>query len=236
MDSIKRASQKELIQPEYWNFWQQPATNNPRWRAEATDLANRLSTLVPDLETRHVLDYGCGQGLVATCLSTKVKAIDLWDNSQKAIKQAQEVCRSCHNVKILKNLSTEKVYDLILVSSVIQYITEEQLQKSMALWKQMLKPGGLVLITDIIPTRRRIASEILALVRFAVKYGLLFNMLLTGIRELPQYWYKSRKRPLTYYDPNTIAELSAATGFKLEFVSNPNIFPTRYAVLLCLSQ
>ena len=145
-----------MNQPEYWSFWQQPAADNLRWQAEATDLARRLTVLIPHLNEYHILDYGCGQGLVAERLAPKVKAIDLWDSSETARKQAQKICLSHPNVKVLTRLHESPLYDLILVSSVTQYMTENQLQESMGLWRRMLKTKGLVLITDIIPPRRRI--------------------------------------------------------------------------------
>ena len=225
-----------MNQPEYWSFWQQPAADNLRWQAEATDLARRLTVLIPHLNEYHILDYGCGQGLVAERLAPKVKAIDLWDSSETARKQAQEVCLSHPNVKVLTQLHESPLYDLILVSSVTQYMTENQLQESMGLWRRMLKTKGLVLITDIIPPRRRIFREIFALLRFAARYGLLVRMLLEGICGLPKYWHRSRQHALTHYSRKKIAELALATGFELEPVANPNIFPSRYAVLMRLKR
>jgi len=223
---------EQTNQPEYWSIWQQPAADNPRWQAEAADLASRLSNVVPDLKVRHILDYGCGQGLVAAHLAPEVKAVDLWDSSQRARKQAEAVCRDYPNVKVLSHLPDSEVYDLILVSSVTQYLTGDQLLEAMSRWKRILKSDGLVLITDIIPPQRRIASEIFALLRFAARYGLLLQMLLDGIRDLPNYLLRSQQHPLTQYSLEEISGMASATGFETEPVANPNIFPTRHAVFL----
>jgi len=179
-----------------------------------------------------ILDYGCGQGLVAARLAHRAKAIDLWDSSQTAREQAQEICREYSNANVLTQLPDSALYDLILVLSVTQYMTDAQLREAMGLWKEMLKPDGLVLITDIIPPQRRMVNEVFALLRFAVRYKLLFSMILDGIRDLPNYWQRSQEYPLTHYALETVAGMASVAGFELETVSNPNMFPTRYAVLL----
>lgn len=219
-------------QTDYWSSWQRPAARCPRWLAEAEELASRLRVWAPFMSTGRVLDFGCGQGLVAARLAADVPAIDLWDSSEVGRAQAQAVCKDLPNASVLTRLPETATYAFILVSSVTQYMTGSELQDAMLLWKKMLLPNGHVLLTDIIAPPRRVGSEIGALIRFSFRNSLVMHMVLEAIRGLPGYWRRSQKQPLTHYDSETIQKLAESAGFAIRGVDNPNMFQSRFAVLL----
>lgn len=217
---------------DYWKYWQHPAIGDRRWEAEADDLITRLCRLLRPMPEWKVLDYGCGQGLVAARLAPLVARLDLWDASAVAREQSRQTCQHLDNVCVLTHLSPQTEYDFILVSSVTQYLTEPELNEAVIAWKQLLRPGGRILVTDIIPPRRRVPSEIIDLLRFAVRYRVMTAMLVDGLRRFPAYLRNSRQQPLTHYSPEWFVKQSAELGLRAQQVTNPNIFSARYAMLL----
>ena len=94
-----------------------------------------------------VLDFGCGFGHVAEMLSSRVEELFLWDASANMRSHARLKLDGQRNIKFL-DLSDPKTpphdlcFDLILVNSVVQYMTLDEFSTWLITVAQMLAPGG----------------------------------------------------------------------------------------------
>jgi 2-polyprenyl-3-methyl-5-hydroxy-6-metoxy-1,4-benzoquinol methylase len=98
-----------------------------------------------------VLDVGCGTGLVSNLFADKYKnsrftAVDFSDSIDYASNFA--TTNGINNVKWVKtdflNFKTSKKYDVIICCGVLHHIP--QYEKALAKIKQLLKPGGKLLL------------------------------------------------------------------------------------------
>ena len=73
---------------------------------------------------------------------------------------------------------TEKSVDLAVMNSVAQYMTPAELDQAFAVVKRLLKPGGRLVVGDILRPEVGMARDVLALLRFAATHGFLKDALI----------------------------------------------------------
>ena len=72
---------------------------------------------------------------------------------------------------------TEKSVDLVVMNSVAQYMTPEELDPRFAVVRRLLKPAGRLVLGDILRPEVGMASDVLALLKFARTHGFLKDAL-----------------------------------------------------------
>jgi ubiquinone/menaquinone biosynthesis C-methylase UbiE len=108
----------------------------------------------------------------------------------------------------------EKSVDLAVMNSVAQYMTPRELDSALAVIRRLLKPGGRLILGDIMRPEVGMPSDVLALVRFAATHGFLKDALIglvsTALSDYRQL--RSRVGLQRYGEAAMIAKLAAA-GF-----------------------
>ena len=145
------------------------------------DVAEQLAAFVPRPDAR-VLDYGSGEAIHAGLVANRAREVLLCDAA--ASVRAVIAARFVDNPKI-KVLAPEEVQhlpdqslDLIFVNSLVQYLTETEFDRMLALWRRLLAPGGVLIVADVIPPSVGPLSDGLALIRYAAANGFLGAALL----------------------------------------------------------
>jgi len=120
----------------FWNTYYQ---DGQAVRLEALEFVRQLENLLGITATMRVLDFGCGAGFVAEALAPKVRALYLWDVYPYQLNRARERLGRYENVAVLDlpapaNPRPPLRFDLILVNSVIQYMTASELQGWLPRW------------------------------------------------------------------------------------------------------
>ena len=145
------------------------------------DVAEQLAAFVPRPDA-HVLDYGSGEAIHAGIVANRAREVLLCDAA--ASVRAVIAARFVDNPKI-KVLAPEEVehlpdrsLDLIFANSLVQYLTEAELDRMLALWGRLLATGGVLIVADVIPPRVGPLSDGLALIRYAAANGFLGAALL----------------------------------------------------------
>jgi len=145
------------------------------------DVAEQLAAFVPRPDAR-VLDYGSGEAIHAGIVANRAREVLLCDAA--ASVRAVIAARFVDNPKI-KVLAPEEVehlpdrsLDLIFANSLVQYLTEAELDRMLALWRRLLATGGVLIVADVIPPRVGPLSDGLALIRYAAANGFLGAALL----------------------------------------------------------
>jgi SAM-dependent methyltransferase len=92
----------------------------------------------------------------------------LWDAAESMLVRARSHLAGHPNVHFLdlsgsSDPPEDLRFDLILVNSVVQYMTEDEFLAWLARWREQLAPSGQIVISDLIPPDHPQPADILAL-------------------------------------------------------------------------
>jgi ubiquinone/menaquinone biosynthesis C-methylase UbiE len=165
-----------------------------------------------------VLDYACGEALAAVKVADACSTLFLAEPAPGV--RGRLIARFAPNTKIrvrsleeLKNM-TEKSIDLVVMNSVVQYMTVEELDSALAVVRRLLKPNGRLVLGDILRPEVGMLTDVIALLRFAAKCGFLKDAL-TGLASTALSDYRQLRGRLglqRYSEKDMIAKL-AKSGF-----------------------
>jgi SAM-dependent methyltransferase len=180
-------------------------------------IAQQIAALVPSPQAR-VLDYGCGEALHADRVAAAAGELLLCEGAPRV--RAGIAARFAGNAKI-RAVAPEEVerrgdhsLDLIVLHSVAQYLTPDELAKLLALFHRLLNADGILVVSDIIPPDVAASTDALALLRFGAENG-FFVAAVTGLVRtvLSDYWRLRTRYGLTRYGEAAMTEKLAAAGF-----------------------
>jgi SAM-dependent methyltransferase len=165
-----------------------------------------------------VLDYGCGEALHADLIAESAHALTLCEAAplvraalaRRFGAHARIETRSPEDVAALPAGS----FDVIVMHSVAQYLTPQELDALLAVFHRLLRIDGLLILGDVIPPHVTAATDAMALLRFAAANGFLGAALVGLVRTLASdYWRLRSKLGLTRYAEISMMEKLAGAGF-----------------------
>ncbi len=183
-------------------------------------VAKDIAALVPGPDAR-VLDYGSGEALHAEIVAAATGELLLCE-AAPGVRAGLEK-RFADNPKIrvvppheIARLP-ERSLDLIVMHSVLQYVTPAGAGALFALFHRVLKPGGLLVVSDVIEPQTAAATDALTLLRFGLANGFFFAALWGLTRTLlSDYWRLRSHLGLTRYAQAAIIDKLNAAGFATE--------------------
>src|SRR2546430_3805038 len=149
------------------------------FEAIARDIIGYISS--PDAV---VLDYACGEALSAGRVADACGRLYLAEPAPGV--RGRLIARFAPNTKIRVrsledvNKMAEKSVDLVVMNSVAQYMTPDELASAFAVIRRLLKPSGRFVLGDILRPEVGMLRDVLALLLFARKNGFLSDAL-TGL-------------------------------------------------------
>jgi SAM-dependent methyltransferase len=205
---------------DWLSFWDKPHSIYVSARHKDVHyrlIAREFAELVPSQQAR-VLDYGCGEALHADLVAAATGELLLCDGAPSV--RATLAARFARDPKV-RALSPEDVerlpencVDFIVLHSVAQYLLPEQTRTLLALFRRLIKPGGVLLVSDIIPPDVGTAADVAALLRFSAGNGFFFAAILGLMRTLFSDYRRLRTRVgFTQYSEATMIEKLDAAGF-----------------------
>jgi SAM-dependent methyltransferase len=180
-------------------------------------IAEAIAALVPSHEAR-VLDYGSGEALHADIVAAACGQLLLCEGAPRV--RSGIAARFADNPKIralapddLKQLPNRSL-DLIVLHSVAQYLTPDELRELLTLFHRLLNADGLLVMSDILPPDVPAATDAIALLKFGAANGFLFAAV-TGLARtlVSNYWRLRSHYGLTRYSDTAMIEKLAAAGF-----------------------
>jgi SAM-dependent methyltransferase len=201
-------------------FWDKPQSIYVNARHKDVHyrlIAEQLAALVPS-RTARVLDYGCGEALHADLVAAAAGELLLCDGAPSV--RTAIGSRFARNPKI-RALAPEEAeglpdqsLDFIVLHSVAQYLTAEQAQSLLQLFRRLLQPTGILLVSDVIPPQVTAATDIAVLLRFGATNRFLFAAIGGVARTVFSDYRRLRARlGLTRYSEAAMTEKLAAAGF-----------------------
>jgi SAM-dependent methyltransferase len=168
-----------------------------------------------------VLDYGCGEATSAHLVAEAAGHLTLVEAAPNV--RAALTARYEGNAKI-NVLTPDQVlalpdasFDLIVLHSVAQYLSPQELERLLMQFRRLLKPSGMFVLGDIVPPQFAAPAAALALLRFGAKNG-FFLAALGGLMRIfiSDYLKLKAKVGLSHYtEAGMLAKLSAS-GFRAE--------------------
>ncbi|KWV53189.1 methyltransferase [Bradyrhizobium macuxiense] len=124
-----------------------------------------------------VLDYACGEALSATKVADACGKLYLAEpapgvRGRLAARFARNAKISVRSLDELKQMDANSL-DLVVMNSVAQYMTAEELDSAFEVIHRLLKPSGRFVLGDILRPEVGMIRDVMALLRFAATHGFL---------------------------------------------------------------
>jgi SAM-dependent methyltransferase len=161
---------------EFWNR-DTPIYVNGRHKAlHYEGVAADIAALVPGPEAV-VLDHGCGEALCADRVAAACGRLVLLDAAPLVRERLRARFGSLKTVSVIapEDLAglPDGGLDLAVANSLAQYLTRAELAELLGLWRAKLKPGGRLVLADILPPDLSALADAGALLAFAARGGFL---------------------------------------------------------------
>lgn len=202
------------------DFWNGETTIyvNSRHRAEHyRQVAEGIVRHVPDRGAR-VLDYGCGRALSAGLVADACGQLYLCDGAESVRTALSDQFRQRRDVTVLAPDEMAGIpdssIDLLVVNSVVQYLSRDEFREALAVWRRKLAADGTLMLADVIPPGRGALADAASLLSFAAANGFLLaagaGLVRTFFSEYRQV--RSRLGIQTFDEAGMIKELTSC-GF-----------------------
>ncbi len=165
-----------------------------------------------------VLDYACGEALSAAKVAAACGRLILAEPAPgvrgrlvarfAAIAKIQ--VRSLEELREMEGMSV----DLAIMNSVAQYMTPAELDDAFVVIKRLLKPGGRLVVGDILEPDVGMGRDVAALLQLAWKHGFLKDAIWGLVRTALSDYRQLRTRiGLQHYGEKDMLAKLAAAGF-----------------------
>ena len=183
-------------------------------------IANDIAGLVPSASAA-VLDYGCGEALSAGRVAQACARLYLCDAAPSVRERLKSRFAAEPRITVLAPEEIEAIpdrsLDLVVANSLAQYLTFDELRGLLTTWRAKLKPGGRLILADVIPHEVSPARDAAALQSFAWKGGFVKDALVGLARTALSDYRKLRDRlGLAQYGEAEMVELLRDAGFRAE--------------------
>jgi ubiquinone/menaquinone biosynthesis C-methylase UbiE len=129
-----------------------------------------------------VLDYACGEALSAAKVAEACGMLYLAEPAPGV--RGRLIARFAPNTKIrvrsLEDLRKmpEQSIDLVMMNSVTQYMTSDELDSAFAIIRRLLRSNGRLIVGDVLRPEVGMLKDVIALLRFAKHHGFLRDALI----------------------------------------------------------
>jgi SAM-dependent methyltransferase len=169
----------------------------------------------------HVLDYGCGEATSADLVAAACGQLVLAEAAPNV--RASLTMRYAGHPKIAVITAEQaaalpkRSFNLIVMHSVAQYLSASELERLLAMFHELLKPDGVLVLGDIVPPHFAAPSAALALLRFGAANGFFWAATSGLMRIFMSDYLRLRKTAgLSHYSEAAMLERLGKAGFKAE--------------------
>ncbi|HVT55258.1 MAG TPA: methyltransferase domain-containing protein [Xanthobacteraceae bacterium] len=181
-------------------------------------VADDIVALIPS-PTAHVLDHGSGEALHADKIAARCTELLLCEAAPTVRARIADRFKADPKIRALAPEDVEDLpansLDLIVANSLLHYLSPDERDAVLKAWKRILKPGGKLVIADVVPHRQSMAKDALSLLGFAAKKGFLIAAVLGLARTVFSDYGKIRaKLGLSKYSEAEILGILQGAGFR----------------------
>ena len=168
-----------------------------------------------------MLDFGCGESLFADRVAEPTSRLILCEAAPNV--RAALAGRFAGNSKIVVRkpediaVMTPQSIDVIIMHSVAQYLSPHDLDRQLKVFRRLLRPGGLLVLSDILPRRLSALTDAFDLLEFGAQEGFFWAAMLGLFRTYLSGYRRLRKSlGLARYNEDEVVAKLAAAGFSAE--------------------
>jgi SAM-dependent methyltransferase len=224
MPSDHHAEDQSLTTASSWlSFWNAPNeifVHPAHMHRHFHRLTEGFFSYAPQVKNGRLLDYGCGEALAAERFSAEGLTTLLYDRSDYYRELVRKNYAGKEKITVLDDAALEALpegsLDYILLCSVIQYLNDQELQSLFQFARKRLKPGGLLILADVIPPDVSLFRDVYDLLSAALRGGYLMPTL-SSLASLPFSKYRRARQDnaLRYYDESELRAQLTAFGFSM---------------------
>lgn len=182
------------------DFWNAPNAIYVSRRHQEAHYAKVLSGIgrfMPAGGAAVVLDWGCGDALAADDLVQPCRTLLLYDRADSTRRRLLSRYAGSANIRVLDDAELDAVapasVDLIVVNSVVQYLSPSQFADALRLFHRLLKNDGQLLLGDIIAPDTPLVGHVTTFLRFAWQNGFLVAAIIGLARNFVSPYRKLRR-------------------------------------------
>lgn len=203
---------------DFWNADTPIYVNERHKRLHYGLIARDIAALVPSPEAT-LLDFGCGEALSADRVAASCTKLYLCDGASLVRERLRSRFGSQAKIEVLAPEELESVadesVDLVVVNSVLQYLSHDELGGLLGLWRRKLRTGGLLVLADVVPPDVGPLADAGALLRFGWRGGFLFAALAGLVRTaFSDYRTLRQELGLSHYTAGEMIETLRERGFE----------------------
>lgn len=201
---------------EFWNSDNPIYVNDRHKLLHYRLIAQDIRDLIPAPEAV-VLDFGCGEALSADLVAVRCLELMLCDAAPKVREKLSARYAAEKSIEVVapedvRALAPENL-DLVIVHSVAQYLDKAAFADLIGMLAGKLRPGGSLILGDILPVGLSPLTDARALIAFAFEGGFLGPALVGLVRTaLSDYREIRGALGLTHFDEGEVLALLAAEG------------------------
>jgi SAM-dependent methyltransferase len=205
---------------DYWNQDTPIYTSERHKLLHYRLIANDIIGLIPSPEAI-VLDYGCGEALFADRIAAKCSRLYLSDAAPLVRERLNERFKDNERITVLSTDDVSDIadasLDLIVVNSLVQYLSLDEFRALLKLAHDKLKSDGRLVLGDIIPPDISPVTDARALLSFAWQGGFLRSAI-TGLARTAFSEYRRIREEvgLAQYSEEEIDDLLKDAEFEPE--------------------
>ena len=205
---------------DFWNGDHSIYVNDRHRLLHYDGIAKDISALI-DKPGMQVLDHGCGEASAADAVAEKVDRLYLYDAAPNVQDKLRLKFSSQSRIEVLSNAALDALphssLDLIIVNSLLQYLSPTEFEALLDFWHTLLKADGRLVLADVIPPDVGPLTDVKALLDFSWRGGFL----LAAVKGLVATFFSSYRKlrgqlGLTHYSQAGMMTLAAAHGFESE--------------------
>jgi trans-aconitate methyltransferase len=181
---------------EYWNKETTVYVNDRHKRVHYERIAQDVRRLVPS-PTARVVDYGCGEASSAEQIAAACGQLMLCDSAETVRSRLAARYADRANIDVISPEAFEALpagsIDMIVVNSVVQYLSRAEFGRLLRVWAGKLKPGGQLVLADIVPPDVSPYADAFQLLKFAAANGFATAALVGLVRSYVSDYRKVRE-------------------------------------------
>jgi SAM-dependent methyltransferase len=168
-----------------------------------------------------MLDYGCGEALSAKEVAEGLSRLILCEPAPNL--RLKLAARFAGNDKIVVRKPEDVAFmpdgwmDVVVMHSVTQYLTRPELDALAKQFRRLLRPGGLLVLGDVIPSDISALTDAWTLLRFGAREGFFWAAVGGLFRTyFSDYWRLRKSLGLMRYNSDEIVARLETAGFTAE--------------------
>lgn len=178
---------------DYWDGDVSVYTGVRHLEAHYRELFAGIAPLLPN-GSFTLLDFGCGEALMAPDIVARGGRVYLYDAAGARRPRLRQRYSHLDGIMVPDDLSVlDGACDIVLLISVIQYLPREELPALLAQLRRTLKPGGKLVIGDILSPANSVVGDVTALLGFAWREAFLMEAVRGLLRTLNSNYHQRRK-------------------------------------------